>query len=52
MSDLIKIINQEGNLVVGSREVAENFEKEHFHVLRDIDSIKGDIQNWIDLYKK
>lgn len=39
MSDLIKIINQEGNLVVGSREVAENFEKEHKHVLESIDNL-------------
>ncbi len=42
MSDLIKIINQEGNLVVGSREVAKNFEKRHDNVLKDIDDlIKG-----------
>ncbi len=46
MSNLIKIINQEGNLVVGSREVAKNFEKRHDNVLKDIDDlIKGSPQN-------
>lgn len=39
MSNLINITNQEGNLVVNSRDIAKNFEKEHKHVLRDIDDI-------------
>lgn len=39
MSNLIKIINQEGNLVVSSREVAENFEKRHDNVVRDIENL-------------
>lgn len=39
MSNLIKITNQEGNLVVSSREVARNFEKEHKHVLESIDNL-------------
>jgi Rha family phage regulatory protein len=39
MSNLINIINQEGNLVVSSREVAENFEKEHKHILESIDNL-------------
>lgn len=42
MSDLIKIINQEGNLVVSSREVARDFEKEHHHV---VDAIENKINN-------
>lgn len=48
----ITILNQKGNLVVGSREVAKNFEKRHDHVLRDIDNIKesGVTQNWGDLF--
>ena len=36
MTDLINIENREGQLVVSSREVAEHFEKEHKHILRDI----------------
>lgn len=32
----IKIESKEGTMVVSSREVAENFEKRHDHILRDI----------------
>lgn len=39
MNNLIKIINQNGNLVVSSREVAENFEKRHDNVVRDIENL-------------
>lgn len=47
----ITIKNQEGNLVVSSREVAENFDKEHRGVLRDLDNLKeGVAQNWADLF--
>ena len=41
----ITIKNQEGNLVVSSREVAKNFEKEHFHVTRDIENITKALKN-------
>lgn len=37
--DLISITNENGNLVVSSREVARNFEKEHFNVVRDIERL-------------
>lgn len=51
MSNLIKINNKDGNLVVSSREVARNFEKEHRGVLRDLDNLKeGVAQNWADLF--
>ena len=33
----INLISENGQVVVSSREVAENFGKEHKHVLRDIE---------------
>lgn len=42
MDNLINIINQNENLVVSSREVARNFEKEHYHV---IEAIENKIEN-------
>ena len=36
MSKIINILNQDGQLVVTSRQVAEDFEKEHKHVLESI----------------
>ncbi len=51
MNNLINIKNLDGDLVVSSREVAENFEKRHDHVLRDLDDLqKGVTQNWGDLF--
>lgn len=41
---MIKLVNiKDGQAVVSSREVAENFEKNHQHVLRDIESLKKDV---------
>lgn len=42
MSNLINIVNQNGRLTVSSREVARDFEKEHYHV---IDAIENKIEN-------
>src|SRR5699024_6339398 len=52
MDNLINVTNQDGVLVVSSREVALNFEKEHKNILRDIENIKseGVAQNWADLF--
>lgn len=51
MDKVINIENKEGNLVVNSREVAENFEKEHKHVLDSIDVlVKGVAENSADLF--
>lgn len=53
MSNLINIINQNGNLVVSSREVAINFDKRHDHVIRDIEELIKDMgspQNWGHLF--
>ena len=35
MNELISVLNQDGNLVVSSREVAKNFEKQNKHVDED-----------------
>ena len=37
---------QSGEPVASSRQIAENFEKRHDHVMRDIDAIKKDIPNF------
>ena len=37
----INLISENGQVVVSSREVAENFGKEHKHVLRDIENLMG-----------
>lgn len=53
MSNLIRITNREGNLVVSSRDVAENFNKRHDHVVRDIEELIRDMgtpQNWGHLF--
>lgn len=51
MNNLINITNKNGTLLVSSREIAENFEKEHRGVLRDLDNLKeGVAQNWADLF--
>lgn len=53
MNKLIKVENHDGKLVVTSRRVAEDFEKEHRSVLKSIDDIKeqmGVAQNHADLF--
>lgn len=48
MTNLVVMKNQQA--VTSSLQVAENMEKEHYHVLRDLDGLKGGIQNWGDLF--
>lgn len=51
MNGLVKILNHDGTLVVSSRQVAENFEKNHRDVLASIDDlIKGVAENSADLF--
>jgi anti-repressor protein len=45
VSKIITIQNSEGQLVVSSREIAENFEKEHRSVLRGIDRLISQIDS-------
>lgn len=51
MPNLIHINNQDGILTVSSRQVAEDFEKEHFNVVRDIENLIGGIINFEDTLK-
>lgn len=47
--NLINIINNDGVLVVNSREVAENFSRKHERILKEIEYIKkqiGETENW------
>lgn len=44
------VVIQNRNAVTSSLVVSESFGKEHKHVLRDIDEIKGGVQNWTDLF--
>ena len=43
MKNLINVANQDGSLVVSSREVAENFEKRHDNILKDISKLIEDM---------
>lgn len=49
MNELINIIEKDDKLVVSSREIAEHFNKEHCHVLRDISSLK-DVSNFGSMF--
>lgn len=48
MSNLVIMKNEQ--LVTSSLDVADTFEKNHQHVLRDLDGLKEGVQNWTDLY--
>lgn len=50
MSNLINIKVENDQLLVSSLEVAENFEKRHDHILRDIDSIKKHPPNFGEMF--
>ncbi|OAA91466.1 Rha family transcriptional regulator [Clostridium ljungdahlii] len=43
-NSLIKVVNQDGQLVVSSRQVAENFGKQHGHVMEKIAGLETEIQ--------
>ena len=49
MSNII-LSMQSGEPVASSRQIAENFEKNHNHVLRDIDSLKKDVSNFGQMF--
>lgn len=52
MNKLINILNQEGQLVVTSRQVSDDFEKEHAKVTRDIENLIEGIAKSGDTYKR
>ena len=40
------VIMRDRQAVTTSLQIAENFEKKHQHVLRDIDALKQDVSNF------
>jgi Rha family phage regulatory protein len=48
MDNLVIMKNQQA--VTTSLQVAEKFEKNHQHILRDLDNLKEGVQNWTDLF--
>lgn len=48
MTNLVIMKNQQ--VVTTSLQVAETFEKNHQHVLRDLDNLKEGVRNWTDLF--
>lgn len=46
----IVLSTKSGEPVASSRQIAENFEKRHDHVMRDIDAIKKDIPNFGEMF--
>ena len=51
-NELINIENKNGVMVVSSREVANNFEKEHSKVIRSIENLiqNDSSQNWLQYF--
>lgn len=49
MSDIV-LSMQSGEPVASSRQIAENFEKRHDHVMRDIDAMKKDVPNFGEMF--
>lgn len=51
MDTIVKILNQNGKLVVTSRQIARDFQKDHKHVLDSIDTlVKGVAEKSADLF--
>ena len=44
------VIMKDQQAVTSSLQVAETFNKNHQHVLRDLDNLKEGVQNWTDLF--
>lgn len=50
MPQLINIQNKDGEMFVSSREIAENFGKEHRNVTRGIEALKEDVLNFEQMF--
>lgn len=50
MNNLINIQNKEGQLLVSSREVAKNFEKQNQHVMQSIRDLETSVKNSTNLF--
>lgn len=46
----VAVIIKNDQIVVSSRQIAENFEKRHDHVIRDIESMKKDVPNFGEVF--
>ena len=44
------VVMKDQRAVTTSLNVSETFDKNHQHVLRDLDELKGGVQNWTDLF--
>lgn len=51
MSDII-LSMRNGKPVVSSRQIAENFDKNHRDVLRAVDNLKEDVRNFAQMFLK
>lgn len=49
MSDIV-LSMQSGEPVASSRQIADDFEKRHDHVMRDIDAMKKDVPNFGEMF--
>lgn len=49
MNDII-LSTQNGEPVVSSRQIAENFDKNHRDVLRAVDNLKEDVRNFAQMF--
>ena len=50
MNNSLVTMNQSGQPVVSSRDIAEHFSKEHNHILRDIGVLKKDVSNFGQMF--
>ena len=50
MNELVFIQNDE--ILVSSKDIANNFSKQHGHVLRDIENIEKDVSNFGEMFHK
>lgn len=50
MNELVFIQNDE--ILVSSKDIADNFSKQHGHVLRDIENIEKDVSNFGEMFHK
>lgn len=44
------VFRKNDQILTTSRNIARDFNKNHQHVLRDIDNLRGGVQNWTDLF--
>ncbi|EON72238.1 Rha family transcriptional regulator [Lysinibacillus sphaericus] len=50
MTKIIELLNENGQVFATSKQVAEDFGKQHGHVLRDIENLKKDVSNFGEMF--